>query len=62
LSPAPGSRLRFGVGLNNVQSRLRQLYGDESSLELTRRDGRGCETTITIPLRSSHEDAGPYRR
>jgi len=33
--PAPGSRLRFGVGLTNVQSRLKQLYGDESSLELT---------------------------
>jgi two-component system LytT family sensor kinase len=60
--PAPGSRLRFGVGLNNVQSRLKQLYGDESSLELTRADGRGCEAIITIPLRSSHEDAGPHRR
>jgi two-component system, LytTR family, sensor kinase len=60
--PAPGSRLRFGVGLNNVQSRLKQLYGDESSLELTRGDGRGCEAIITIPLRSSHEDASPHRR
>jgi sensor histidine kinase YesM len=52
--PAAGSRLRFGVGLTNVQSRLKQLYGDESSLELTRGDGRGCEAIITIPLRSSH--------
>ncbi|HEX6897951.1 MAG TPA: histidine kinase [Bryobacteraceae bacterium] len=60
--PAPGSRLQFGVGLNNVRSRLKQLYGDESSLELTRGDGRGCEAIITIPLRSSHEDAGPHRR
>ena len=60
--PAPGSRLRFGVGLTNVQSRLKQLYGDESSLELTRGDGRGCEAIITIPLRSSHEDASPHRR
>ena len=51
---APGSRLRFGVGLTNVQSRLKQLYGEESSLELTRGDGRGCEAIITIPLRSSH--------
>ena len=49
--PAPGSRVRFGVGLTNIQSRLKQLYGDESSLELTRRDGRGCEAIITIPLR-----------
>jgi two-component system, LytTR family, sensor kinase len=60
--PALGSRLRFGVGLTNVQSRLKQLYGDESSLELTRGDGRGCEAIITIPLRSSHEDASPHRR
>ena len=60
--PAPGSRLRFGVGLANVQSRLKQLYGDESSLELTGGDGRGCEAIITIPLRSSHEDQSPHRR
>jgi two-component system, LytTR family, sensor kinase len=59
--PAPGSRLRFGVGLTNVQSRLKQLYGDKSSLELTGSDGRGCEAIITIPLRSSHEDASPHR-
>jgi two-component system, LytTR family, sensor kinase len=52
--PAPGSRLRFGVGLTNIRSRLKQLYGDESSLELTGGDGRGCEAIITIPLRSSH--------
>src|SRR5215831_7151084 len=61
-APAPGSRLRFGVGLTNVQSRLKQLYGDESSLELTGGDGRGCEAIITIPLRSSHEDQSPHRR
>src|ERR1043166_8402970 len=49
--PGPGSRLRFGVGLTNVQSRLKQLYGDDSSLELTAGNGRGCEAIITIPLR-----------
>ncbi|WP_164981374.1 sensor histidine kinase [Silvibacterium dinghuense] len=52
--PAPGSLLRFGVGLTNVRSRLKQLYGDEASLELTGGDGRGCEAIITIPLRNSH--------
>jgi two-component system LytT family sensor kinase len=60
--PAPVSHLRFGVGLTNIQSRLKQLYGDESSLQLTRGNGRGCEAIITIPLRSSHEDASPHRR
>jgi len=52
--PGPAPRPRFGVGLSNVQSRLRQLYGDASSLELTGGDGRGCEAIITIPLRNSH--------
>jgi LytS/YehU family sensor histidine kinase len=52
--PAPESRLRFGVGLTNVQSRLKQLYGDKASLELAGCDGRGCEAIITLPLRSSH--------
>lgn len=52
--PAPASLLRFGVGLSNVQSRLKQLYGDESSLELTGRDGRGCEAVIALPLRRLH--------
>ena len=60
--PPAGSRLRFGVGLANIQSRLKQLYGDESSLELTGRNGRGCEAIITIPLRSSLEDTSPHRR
>jgi len=60
--PGPGSRLRFGVGLTNIQSRLKQLYGEGSSLALTWGDGRGCEAIITIPLRSSHEDASPHRR
>jgi sensor histidine kinase YesM len=60
--PVPESRLQFGVGLTNVQSRLKQLYGDQSSLELTAGNGRGCEAVITIPLRSSHEDTSPHRR
>jgi two-component system LytT family sensor kinase len=35
-------------------ARLKQLYGDNnSSLDLTGGDGRGCEVTITIPLRSA---------
>ncbi|HLK04062.1 MAG TPA: ATP-binding protein, partial [Candidatus Acidoferrum sp.] len=60
--PAPVSHLRFGVGLTNVQSRLKQLYGEKASLELTGCEGRGCQAIITIPLRSSHEDQSPHRR
>jgi two-component system, LytTR family, sensor kinase len=52
--PAPASLLRFGVGLKNVQSRLKQLYGDQCSLELCRGDGRGCEVILTVPWRSAH--------
>jgi two-component system, LytTR family, sensor kinase len=55
--PAPASLLRFGVGLTNVQSRLKQLYGDEASLELNGGGGRGCEAIITIPLRRAHIDS-----
>ena len=51
--PGPAPPLRFGVGLGNVQSRLKQLYGDASSLELTGGNGRGCEAILTIPLRNS---------
>ena len=59
---APKSPPRFGVGLTNIQSRLKQLYGDDSSLELIGGNGRGCEAIITIPLRSSLEDTSPHRR
>src|SRR5260370_2661458 len=52
--PAPGSRLRFVVRLTNVQSRLKQLYGDESSPELTVGDGRCCWAVMTVRLRRSH--------
>jgi two-component system LytT family sensor kinase len=60
--PAPGSRLRFGVGLTNVQSRLKQLYGDESSLELM-----GATVEAVRPSSPFHcgvriEDASPHRR
>jgi len=51
--PGPALGSPFGVGLTNVQSRLKQLYGDESSLELTGCDGRGCQAIIILPLRSS---------
>jgi two-component system, LytTR family, sensor kinase len=51
--PAPASLLRFGVGLTNVQSRLKQLYGDGASLELIAGNPRGCEAILTIPLRSA---------
>src|SRR5262245_41264566 len=42
-----------GLGLTNTQARLRQIYGDEATLELrSRAEGRGVEARIEIPARS----------
>ncbi|HEX6879764.1 MAG TPA: histidine kinase [Terriglobales bacterium] len=40
-----------GIGLKNVTSRLKQLYGNDASFALTDVPGGGCEATITLPLR-----------
>lgn len=39
-----------GVGLTNTRARLEHLYGSQSSLVLSGRD-RGCNVTITLPVR-----------
>lgn len=40
-----------GIGLANTRARLRQLYGEEASLEIENRNPRGVDVTIRIPLR-----------
>jgi hypothetical protein len=44
-----------GVGIRNTRERLRQLYGDTSSLTIARPADGGFEVAIMIPLRSSDE-------
>ena len=40
-----------GIGLPNVRSRLRQLYGDQQSLRLERPAQGGWQVALTIPYR-----------
>ncbi|HEX2120240.1 MAG TPA: histidine kinase, partial [Thermoanaerobaculia bacterium] len=40
-----------GIGLANVRDRLRHLYGDAQSLQLSRAAGGGTLVTIEVPLR-----------
>jgi two-component system LytT family sensor kinase len=39
-----------GVGLANIRSRLRHLYGDAGALELNPVEGGGLEAAVTLPL------------
>jgi len=38
-----------GVGLANIQQRLREIYGDNHRLIFSNRDTQGCRVTVTIP-------------
>jgi two-component sensor histidine kinase len=40
-----------GTGLANIRRRLTMLYGDAAVLSLARRDSRGVEATVSIPMR-----------
>lgn len=52
-----GSTAGEGVGIRNTRERLRQLYGDESTLTITKPADGGFEVAIMIPLRSSDDYA-----
>jgi hypothetical protein len=43
--------LREGIGLSNTRSRLRHLYGENGTLELSTPAGGGLEARIRIPFR-----------
>ena len=49
--------LRQGIGLSNMQSRLRELYEGRSSLSLTNLKPRGVSVAVTIPFRRLAEDS-----
>jgi len=44
--------LHHGVGLSNVRARLRELYDDRYSLQLTALQPRGVSVCINLPLRT----------
>lgn len=49
LAPANGSPGREGIGLNNIRSRLTQLYGDTQQFEIGNAVGGGVEARVRIP-------------
>jgi LytS/YehU family sensor histidine kinase len=46
-------RRKGSIGVTNVRSRLRGLYGTEASLDVANVDGRGVRVTIRQPWRES---------
>lgn len=40
-----------GIGLSNTRARLRQLYGDAQSFEVSERDAGGVEASLLLPFR-----------
>jgi two-component system, LytTR family, sensor kinase len=40
-----------GIGLSNIEARLKHLYGDAAGLRLERRDGQGASVLLWLPLR-----------
>jgi LytS/YehU family sensor histidine kinase len=51
LHPANGSSTGNGVGLTNVQDRLRMHYGDDQSLTIAELEGGLVQVVIRLPLR-----------
>jgi two-component system, LytTR family, sensor kinase len=61
--PCTGSK---GIGIKNVQSRLKELFGSDYSLSICNREIRGAIATIEIPLIEEHgqtnqELSGPVK-
>ena len=57
LPPGTNRPAREGVGLTNTRARLAQLYGPASRLELANRSEGGLHVTLTIPFRTTAEEA-----
>ena len=49
--PEDGKQLRAGVGISNVRSRLRNLYGESSNLTIQNRD-HGVEVQLSVPYQA----------
>ena len=51
-----GATSGTGIGLSNIQERLRQLYGDAAALTLISRDEGGIEASLSLPFSKSHQN------
>lgn len=58
---SPGSSWEDqGIGLANTRARLRQLYGEEATLEIVNGDHRGAVVTMKFPFRRHSEELAAY--
>ncbi|HZU09711.1 MAG TPA: histidine kinase, partial [Pseudacidobacterium sp.] len=48
--PLNGTKFRNGIGLSNIQTRLKQLYGDAHRFTIDFCEGDVCKVTIRIPF------------
>lgn len=47
---ADWEKTRSGIGISNVRTRLRSLYGDAFALSMRNQDGGGVEVSVSLPL------------
>jgi len=48
-----------GIGMKNVRERMEVLYGDEATVELVSRPGRGTRVRLTMPLHREDDGVWP---
>ncbi|KAA9005380.1 sensor histidine kinase [Paenibacillus spiritus] len=48
---------RFGIGLHNVNERLRMHYGPEAGLQVESEEGLGTSVTLRFPVHAEQEDS-----
>ena len=51
--PVSWERVQSGVGISNMRTRLRSLYGDAFELNLENRPQGGVEVSVSVPFRES---------
>jgi LytS/YehU family sensor histidine kinase len=49
----PSEDTNGGVGLRNTRARLREIYGDDFSLDVSRTDDGGTAATIRLPFHTT---------
>jgi two-component system LytT family sensor kinase len=45
-----------GIGLRNVRERMQVLYGDEATVEMVSRPGRGTRVRLSMPVMAHERD------
>ena len=48
-----------GIGMKNVRERMEVLYGDEATVEMVSRPGRGTRVRLTMPLQREDDGIWP---